>query len=216
MRGAPALRPGRLVLLLVFGALAGCAARGPAPVSERAATPRAAAPPPARPVTPQIAASTDGHHVVQRGDTLYAIAFANNLDYRELAAWNRLESPDRILVGQVLQLTPPAAVVETRPLDAQPEPSPQPLASSPPLLTTPQAVLLDYSAANWARVSGAPRIATTAAADPVQAKPAAVAQSPARRPRSSAGCGRPTASLPAASAQPAARASTSSAPATHR
>lgn len=180
LRDAAGMRPDRLAWVLALALLAGCTARGPAPVSERAAATRTAAPPapPARPATPQIEASTDGRHVVQRGDTLYAIAFANSLDYREVAAWNRLASPDLILVGQVLQLTPPAAVVEIRPLDAQPELSPQPL-STIPLLTTPQAVLLDYSEADWARVSGTARVAATPAAGPAEARPAPVVRPPA-------------------------------------
>jgi lipoprotein NlpD len=68
---------------------------------------------------------------VQRGDTLYAVAFANSLDYRDIASWNRLESPDRILVGQALRLTPPPGAVEVKPLDEVPEPSARPLQIHP-------------------------------------------------------------------------------------
>ena len=143
--------------LLMLG-LAGCVSHGPAPVIDR--TPARAAPPPVaakvepvRPVTPQIAPSTNGLHTVQRGDTVYAIAFANNLDYREISGWNQLESADRILVGQVLRLTPPPGAIEIKPFDAVPRPHARPLAE-PPLLRTPQAVLLDYTEANWAQVSG--------------------------------------------------------------
>jgi lipoprotein NlpD len=46
-------------------------------------------------------------YVVRKGDTLYAIALEYGLDYRELAGWNALPDSDRIVVGQVLQLTPP-------------------------------------------------------------------------------------------------------------
>ena len=158
--------------------LTACTARGPAPVSERAPARVSTAPAadariePARPVTPQIAPSTNGLHTVQRGDTLYAIAFANNLDYRDVAGWNRLESPDRILVGQVLRLTPPSGAVEIKPLDDAPQPSARPLAE-PPLLSMPQALLLAYSEANWAQLSGM-RQAAAATAAPVP-KPAAVA-----------------------------------------
>lgn len=164
---------------MVLG-LAGCAASGPAPVSERTSThgtkPRAGAKPGA--AAPQIAPSTNGLHTVQRGDTLYAIAFANNLDYRELADWNQLESADRILVGQVLRLTPPPGAVETRPLDEVPLPSARPLAE-PPLLQTPQAVLLAYSPANWAQVSAAPAVKAVA---PPTAKPAPPETSPPAAP----------------------------------
>ncbi|HEX3121732.1 MAG TPA: LysM domain-containing protein, partial [Rhodanobacteraceae bacterium] len=41
-----------------------------------------------------------------RGDTLYAIAFRNGVDFRELAAWNGIEPPYRIYPGQDLRLGP--------------------------------------------------------------------------------------------------------------
>jgi lipoprotein NlpD len=154
--------------------LVACTAPGPAPVRERTQARAATA---ARPVTPQIAPSTNGLHTVQRGDTLYAIAFANSLDYREVASWNRLESADLIQVGQVLRLTPPPGAIEIKPLIDVPPPSARPLAE-PPLLRTPQAVLLAYSEANWAKVSS-PSVATavpppaTHPAPPAPAAPAA-------------------------------------------
>lgn len=164
-------------MLLALAALTGCAARGPAPVAARApagitpAAPAAVAPQPlaTRPILP----SSNGLHTVARGDTLYAIAFANNLDHRDIAAWNQLSSPDLIRVGEVLRLTPPPNAVEVRPLDAGPELRARPLADSQ-LVREPQAVLLAYSDANWARVSGATRAAvvpTPAAAVPAAASP---------------------------------------------
>jgi lipoprotein NlpD len=172
------------VMLLML--LAGCSSRGPAPVTERVPARVRTAPPvvaekPERPVTPQIAPSTNGLHTVQRGDTLYGIAFANSLDYREIASWNQLESPDRIMVGQVLRLTPPpASTVEIKPLVEVPPPSAQPL-TEPPLLTAPQAVLLPYTEANWAQVSRPP--SAPAAAQPVApaAQPVATAASTATK-----------------------------------
>jgi lipoprotein NlpD len=155
-------------------ALSACTASGPAPVSDRSsgrAAVRSEAP---RPATPQIAPSTNGLHAVQRGDTLYAIAFANGIDYRELAIWNQLESADHILVGQVLRLTPPPGGIEIRPLDDEPAPRARPLAE-PPLLREPQAVLLAYSAANWAQVSNAsPAVAVA----PSVVKPVAAVATP--------------------------------------
>ncbi len=164
-------------MLLALAALTGCAARGPAPVAARApagitpAAPAAVAPQPlaTRPILP----SSNGLHTVARGDTLYAIAFANNLDHRDIAAWNQLATPDVIRVGAVLRLTPPPNAVEVRPLDAGPELRPRPLAEAP-LVREPQAVLIAYSDVNWARVSGATRAAvvpTPAAAAPAAASP---------------------------------------------
>ncbi len=43
-------------------------------------------------------------HVVARGETLFAIAFRYDQDYRNLAAANHLQSPYTLRVGQVLQL----------------------------------------------------------------------------------------------------------------
>jgi lipoprotein NlpD len=48
-------------------------------------------------------------HVVQRGETLYKIAWQHGLDQRQLARWNGLNDPDLIRVGQRLRLTAPTA-----------------------------------------------------------------------------------------------------------
>jgi lipoprotein NlpD len=160
-------------LVIALLGLAGCTASGPAPVSDRTqARTTAVKSEVPRPVTPQIAPSTNGLHTVQRGDTLYAIAFANSLDYREIASWNQLESPDRILVGQVLRLTPPPGAVEVMPLEDE-APSERPLVE-PLLLREPQAVLLPYSEANWAKVSTTP---AAVAVTPPAPKPVPIAAS---------------------------------------
>jgi lipoprotein NlpD len=44
---------------------------------------------------------------VQRGDTLFGVAFRNDIDYRDLAAWNNIGSPYTIYPGQSLKLYPP-------------------------------------------------------------------------------------------------------------
>ena len=45
-------------------------------------------------------------HIVRRGDTLYAIAFRYDRDYRELAQFNHFSSPYALQVGQVVRLSP--------------------------------------------------------------------------------------------------------------
>jgi len=45
--------------------------------------------------------------IVQPGDTWYGIAFANNLNVSELAAWNGLTSNDTLFSGQRVRLTEP-------------------------------------------------------------------------------------------------------------
>lgn len=52
-------------------------------------------------------------HVVQKGDTLYGIAFNYGLDPRELAELNGIQDPNVIQVGQQIKLFPAAA--ESRP-----------------------------------------------------------------------------------------------------
>ncbi len=114
---------GALVLLV-----AACATRTPAPVQERRppAPPQAAttpAPPAAAPAASDARPQT---YTVKRGDTLQAIALDHGLDYRELAAWNNIENPNLIRVGQVLRVLPPgetggettASGVTTTPLRA--------------------------------------------------------------------------------------------------
>lgn len=80
-----------------------------------------------------------GDYLVQPGDTLYAIGFKNQLDWKDLASWNGVSAPDYLIrSGQTLRLSPPAAaavgseVVETRPLapTATPLP-PRPTSSAP-------------------------------------------------------------------------------------
>ncbi|AHE67520.1 peptidoglycan DD-metalloendopeptidase family protein [Legionella oakridgensis] len=50
------------------------------------------------------AAGNHQRHVVIRGETLYAVAFRYDQDYRELARLNNLHSPYTLRVGQVLRL----------------------------------------------------------------------------------------------------------------
>ena len=61
-------------------------------------------------------------YVVQRGDTLYSIAFRNQLDYHDLAAWNGIGRGYTIYPGRVLRLTPPGGVQPSGSLTAGPPP----------------------------------------------------------------------------------------------
>lgn len=53
-------------------------------------------------------------HTVQKGDTLYSIAWRYGLDYRDLAAWNGIPGTYTIYPGEVLRLKP-------RPQQGQPK-----------------------------------------------------------------------------------------------
>jgi len=47
------------------------------------------------------------YHVVRPGDTLYAIGWRHNQDYRDIAAWNDIPSPYILKRGQRLRVAPP-------------------------------------------------------------------------------------------------------------
>ncbi|HEY5290770.1 MAG TPA: peptidoglycan DD-metalloendopeptidase family protein [Burkholderiales bacterium] len=144
--------------------LAGCSSRPvQAPVIERAP------PAVARPAAPPVAETRPESYTVKRGDTLFSIALDQGHDYKELAAWNNLDNPNRIRPGQQLRLQPPAGVqespvtvspvtssgrVETRPLGAQGAPRAEPAARTPgtqdPIKSEPLARKLPYSPENVA------------------------------------------------------------------
>src|SRR5690349_3604422 len=83
-------------LLLLTLALHGCteAYRWPDRMNRR---------PPAR-----VEPAPDGYHRVEQGDTMYSIAFRNQLDFRELAAWNDVGPDYLIHPGDLIRLTPPS------------------------------------------------------------------------------------------------------------
>ena len=181
--------------------VAGCATRQPAPVEDRAARapskPATTTPaPPAPPTTAEIEARPQTY-TVKRGDTLHQIALDNGLDYRELAAWNNLENPNVIRVGQVLRLAPPgenaaapataATGVVTTPLRAPPpvvaETKPAPAAPLPPaaavrpgdnVKSSPKALKEPYSEHAMREVAAASAAASTAAPATAQSESAAV------------------------------------------
>ncbi len=99
------MRRSRFPLVFALGLLAGgCATTPPAPVEDRSIG------------SPRVRTGHDGRHPhgaavpargihrVERGDTLYSIAFRNGLDYRDLARRNRIDPPYTIYVGQALRL----------------------------------------------------------------------------------------------------------------
>ena len=125
--------------LILIATLAACAANRPAPVSDArpAAAPRTSVPDDTQPalVTLPVARPIDVEkiHVIQKGDTLISVALQNGLDYRELAAWNNIENPNVIRLGETLRLTAPGTAIVAA-SGAQPKPG-EPVAS--PLIVTP-------------------------------------------------------------------------------
>jgi lipoprotein NlpD len=113
-----------LAILLLL--LAGCKASGNhrAPVEQRDAPSKRVNLPAKKPVQadqdtrPQI-------YVIQKGDTLYSIAFDNGLDYREVAEQNGIENPSEIQIGQKIKLIASDEVVSDRPrIEVKPLPPP--------------------------------------------------------------------------------------------
>lgn len=62
-------------------------------------------------------------YVVQRGDTLYSIAFRAGLDVRTIAGFNQLASPYTIYPGQVIHLRAPATVARAKPVTTNKTPT---------------------------------------------------------------------------------------------
>jgi lipoprotein NlpD len=70
---------------------------------------------------------------VQRGDTLYGIAFRNGIDVRDLAAWNGISAPYTIYPGQSLRLYPRGgSAAATRPASVGSRPAAGSTPSRPP------------------------------------------------------------------------------------
>lgn len=99
------------VLVLALGALmlAGCASKQRAPVDDRtkvSSPPVAAAE--AKPAPVERTAGK-GSYIVKAGDTLYKISLDHGHGYKDVAAWNNLESPYVIHPGQELRVALPDA-----------------------------------------------------------------------------------------------------------
>jgi len=105
------------ILALAALVLAGCASapgdrRGPVMGygADRKPVPSTQAPDAKRPVMDSEYETVTRIHIVQKGDTLYSIAFVNGVDFRDVADWNDLDDPAAIKIGQALQLHIPLAV----------------------------------------------------------------------------------------------------------
>lgn len=116
-------------------------------------------------------------HIVQKGDTLYGIAFSYGIDQRELAELNGIKDPNQIKVGQQIKLPSETAQPET------------PQAEIPPahafVKDQPRVVKYAYSEAAVAKaeaVQGENAHAPTGAkpeAKKIEAKPEAKPEAPA-------------------------------------
>jgi lipoprotein NlpD len=169
----------RLAIFAMVLVLASCAARRPAPVTDRMVAPPGppvVEAPPAQEVPVDKPVPT---HVVKRGETLVGIALQHGLDYRELAAWNNVTNPNRIETGQVLVLAAPAgmaalaAPVTTPLVQAAPPIEARPLANTAASKVEPRATKVPFTERALAQMSAA-----DTAGLPVGPTPGAVAEAP--------------------------------------
>jgi lipoprotein NlpD len=115
----------RSLLILACGTLVACGSNAPAPVEDRNVR--------AQPPRVQTFEGRRSYRV-QRGDTLYSIAFRYGLDYRKVAAANRIPAPYTIYVGQDILLREGSLAAASAP---QPAPVATPPAPAPRAPSTP-------------------------------------------------------------------------------
>lgn len=144
---------------------AACASKAPAPV-ERGG----------QPVQAPVIVSGKDFYSVKKGDTLYSIALEHGVDYKDLAAWNYIENPGRILVGQQLRVRKPgeqaaSEVAVAKPVVAQPTVEKKALdGNTETLKREPKAGKEAYSELALAQAQSAPKPAGPAPALPVKAE----------------------------------------------
>ena len=165
-----------LAVVMAAVVLSACAVHSRAPVADRSAAPVAAKP---------------NTYTVKKGDSLYAIAWRYQLDYRDLAATNHIRDPYTIYPGDVLDL---------RVTDGARFRVPPPAAAKP-RQTTPRSPQTQAQAAPGRKQQTATRTqpkATPKVASPA-AKPAPRAQPPAAAPKTAtAAAPRPAPARPGA------------------
>ncbi len=163
-----------IAALTLFAGYGCMTANRPAPVSDRTHQPPAPAPVVTKPApaVPPAVATPDADprpefYTVKKGDTLYLIALDQGLDYKDLAAWNNIDNPNVIRIGQQLTLRAPASTtVMTTPLKTAPKVEGRPVGSAPAgagseaVKSQPKAVKVPFSDQALAQLS-----------EPTQAKP---------------------------------------------
>lgn len=104
-------------VVAISGVLAGCGSRtlNRAPVEDRSARlgqPESVMVDPATQAIQQLPgfenAGKPGYYTVKPGDTLIRIGLEHGQAARDIARWSNLDNPNRIEVGQVLRVVPPA------------------------------------------------------------------------------------------------------------
>lgn len=145
----------KFVLVSILILITGCASTPKqAPTAAKSAVvtqPAITTPAPQVRELPPVIDTRPSTYTVKKGDTLYSIALEHGHDYREVAAWNNIEAPFIIKIGQVLSVLPPSGVVPkviAKPpakTTAEAPPVPAPIKNDPLLKTHPKGMKLRYS-----------------------------------------------------------------------
>lgn len=122
-KAAPSLGAILMTAFFLVTLTVGCASQGNVPIEDRAA-------PPSRRINT---------HVVERGDTLYSIAWRYEKDFRELARINRIPQPYVIYIGQRLKLSGSVVAQESNTSSRSGSPSTATSTPSRPVATTTRA-----------------------------------------------------------------------------
>ena len=196
------LRPLTLAALvattLLLGACTSTRLASPAPVEDRGAQRGAGSeavsagavntgsvvgnpiPDPNKPPPPGIEnAGKPGYYTVRPGDRLIRISLEAGQNWRDLVRWNNLENPDRIEVGQVLRIVPPAAATTVASAPAVvpvPAASPATASAQAPMASTG----VTTSSVSGSSVTAQPLSAPVATSAPAPASKPSPAPQPAR------------------------------------
>jgi lipoprotein NlpD len=146
-----------LVLPTLVGLLAlaaGCTHTRDTPVRE--SNPRVSTRTPLPPggATPAPAPAPSGAvHVVRQGETLYAVSRLYNIPVQNLIAWNNLNNPGALDIGQTLRIAPPGSeTVATTPVPPL-QSLPTEAAPLPDIKREPRGGKTAYSNEAWARLN---------------------------------------------------------------
>ena len=168
--------------------LAGCASSNHrAPVEDRAkpspvpGVSSASGQAPAKVLPGAENAGKPGYYTVKPGDTLIRIALEAGKTWRDIAAWNGLENPNLIEVGQVLRVAPPVGETTASGVSTKPVTSPKIEARGlDNKATTGKVAGTNASAAGSASPSAASGAASGATTAPPAATPPAATSSEAK------------------------------------
>ncbi|MCF8199059.1 MAG: peptidoglycan DD-metalloendopeptidase family protein [Sulfuritalea sp.] len=169
----------RLMFALLLPLIGGCASNVSAPVVDRVVVPA--------PVQPAAVEPRAGYHIVKKGETLYSIALDSGQDHKDVAAWNKLDDPNVLKIGQQLRVVPPD--------EGAPVAVAKPVQSSAPVEVKPRAAPTPANTDNFKREPKGGKIAysdealikarqTTSAEKPAEAKPEPESSAVAKKPTS--------------------------------